>query len=136
MPYNWRRPEPPSRPVLYLAIVLLVVLIALPFLLLAFYLEEWPAVRSAWPTIAPDMVRTIARSLTTILYAFFIFFSGYGHATRVSAFARHLLSVDEANRPVIYIVSSAPEHVFADSIACGARYRFAEIDPVIVQPLA
>ncbi|KAF8199665.1 hypothetical protein BJ912DRAFT_949874 [Pholiota molesta] len=61
---------------------------------------------------------------------------GYGHATRVSAFARHLLSVDEANRPVIYIVSSAPEHVFADSIACGARYRFAEIDPVIVQPLA
>ncbi|KAF9485183.1 hypothetical protein BDN70DRAFT_871569 [Pholiota conissans] len=61
---------------------------------------------------------------------------GYGHATRVSAFARHLLSEDEGNRPIIYIVSSAPEHVFADSIACGARYRFAEIDPVIVQPLA
>ncbi|KAF8969229.1 transmembrane amino acid transporter protein-domain-containing protein [Flammula alnicola] len=61
---------------------------------------------------------------------------GYGHATRVSAFARHLLSSEGADRPLIYIVSSAPEHVFADSIACGARYRYAEIDPVIVQPLA
>ncbi|KIM40581.1 hypothetical protein M413DRAFT_446014 [Hebeloma cylindrosporum] len=61
---------------------------------------------------------------------------GYGHATRVSAFARHLLSVKEEDRPFVYIVSSAPEHVFSDSIACGARYRYAEIDPVIVQPLA
>ncbi|KDR78951.1 hypothetical protein GALMADRAFT_244628 [Galerina marginata CBS 339.88] len=62
---------------------------------------------------------------------------GYGHATRVSAFARYLLSgKEEGARPIIYIVSSAPKHVFSDSIACGARYRYAEIDPVIVQPLA
>lgn len=135
MPYNWRRPDHSSRPFLYLALALLVVLTVLPFLLLAFYSEEWSAVRSVWPTIARDMVRAIALSSTTILHKF-LYFLGYGHATRVSAFARHLLSVDEANRPVIYIVSSAPEHVFADSIACGARYRFAEIDPVIVQPLA
>ncbi|KAF8150728.1 hypothetical protein B0H34DRAFT_729986 [Crassisporium funariophilum] len=61
---------------------------------------------------------------------------GYGHATRVSAFARYLLTTNPKDQPLIYIVSSAPERVFADSIICGARYRFAEIDPVIVQPLA
>lgn len=61
---------------------------------------------------------------------------GYGHATRVSALARHLLSLDSSTRPIVHIVSSAPQHVFADSIACGARYRSALIDPVIVQPLA
>lgn len=62
---------------------------------------------------------------------------GYGHATRVSAFARHLLNLgDGEGQLVVYIVSSAPERVFADSIECGAKYRFAEIDPVIVQPLA
>ncbi|RPD68439.1 hypothetical protein L226DRAFT_540699 [Lentinus tigrinus ALCF2SS1-7] len=59
---------------------------------------------------------------------------GYGHATRVSAFARHLLSLK--HRPTVYIVSSAPKHVFSDSIALGALYRNAHIDPVIVQPLA
>ncbi|TBU33505.1 hypothetical protein BD311DRAFT_684943 [Dichomitus squalens] len=59
---------------------------------------------------------------------------GYGHATRVSAFARHLLSLE--SQPIVHIVSSAPRHVFADSIALGALYRNADIDPVIVQPLA
>lgn len=61
---------------------------------------------------------------------------GYGHATRVSAFTCHLLNLPFERRPTVYIVSSAPEHVFSDSIALGAHYRFAEIDPVIVQPLA
>lgn len=59
---------------------------------------------------------------------------GYGHATRVSAFACHLLRLQP--RPVVHIVSSAPKHVFSDSIALGALYRYADIDPVIVQPLA
>ncbi|KAI1796995.1 hypothetical protein LXA43DRAFT_911338 [Ganoderma leucocontextum] len=59
---------------------------------------------------------------------------GYGHATRVSAFARHLLSLK--SNPIVHIVSSAPIHVFSDSIAQGALYRNANIDPVIVQPLA
>lgn len=75
----------------------------------------------------------------TFLPAFSQFYShhpGYGHATRVSAFARHLLSLTLDRRLTIHIVSSAPRHVFADSIACGALYRPADIDPVIVQPLA
>ncbi|KAI0749755.1 hypothetical protein C8Q80DRAFT_1232487 [Daedaleopsis nitida] len=59
---------------------------------------------------------------------------GYGHATRVSAFTRHLLGLERP--PAVHIVSSAPKHVFADSIAVGALYRNANIDPVIVQPLA
>lgn len=59
---------------------------------------------------------------------------GYGHATRVSAFTRHLLSLQP--KPIVHIVSSAPKHVFSDSIAQGALYRNAYIDPVIVQPLA
>ncbi|KAK7690543.1 hypothetical protein QCA50_005641 [Cerrena zonata] len=59
---------------------------------------------------------------------------GYGHATRVSAVASHLLKLDE--HPEVHIVSSAPKHVFADSIELGACYRNANIDPVIVQPLA
>ncbi|KAH9944850.1 hypothetical protein B0H21DRAFT_791976 [Amylocystis lapponica] len=67
-------------------------------------------------------------------FAYYCSGHGYGHATRVSAFATHLLSLDP--KPTIHIVSSAPEHVFADSIARGALYRHAVIDPVIVQPLA
>ncbi|KAI0822506.1 hypothetical protein BC628DRAFT_663676 [Trametes gibbosa] len=59
---------------------------------------------------------------------------GYGHATRVSAFASHLLRLQSP--PAIHIVSSAPKHVFSDSVALGALYRNANIDPVIVQPLA
>lgn len=59
---------------------------------------------------------------------------GFGHATRVSAFARHLLSLQESH--TVYIISSAPRHVFATAIALGAIYRNAEIDPVILQPLA
>ena len=60
---------------------------------------------------------------------------GYGHATRVSALTYHLLRSKDF-KVQIHIVSSVPEHVFADSIALGAVYRFANIDPVIVQPLA
>ncbi|KAF9648007.1 hypothetical protein BDM02DRAFT_3169160 [Thelephora ganbajun] len=59
---------------------------------------------------------------------------GYGHATRVSAFASALLTLDPA--PVIYIVSSAPKHIFSQCMRVGANYRYAEIDPVIAQPLA
>jgi hypothetical protein len=59
---------------------------------------------------------------------------GFGHATRVSAFARHLLSLQESHS--VYIISSAPKHVFATAIALGAIYRNAEIDPIILQPLA
>ncbi|TDL16548.1 hypothetical protein BD410DRAFT_617002 [Rickenella mellea] len=67
-------------------------------------------------------------------FAYYCSGHGYGHATRVSAFASHLLSISP--KPVIYIVSSAPKRVFSDCIDRGAKYRFAEIDPVIVQPLA
>ncbi|TFY54785.1 hypothetical protein EVG20_g9568 [Dentipellis fragilis] len=67
-------------------------------------------------------------------FAYYCSGHGYGHATRVSAFASHLLSLNPS--PTVHIVSSAPEHVFADSIARGALYRYANIDPVIVQPLA
>ncbi|KAK0223507.1 hypothetical protein IW262DRAFT_1367365 [Armillaria fumosa] len=61
---------------------------------------------------------------------------GYGHATRVSAFACHLLALPEESKPTICIVSSAPKHVFSECIAAGSQYRYSEIDPVIVQPLA
>ncbi|KZW02889.1 hypothetical protein EXIGLDRAFT_664914 [Exidia glandulosa HHB12029] len=62
---------------------------------------------------------------------------GYGHATRVSAFAKNLLALNAS----VFIVSSgksacSPAHIFSDSIVRGAHYRYAEIDPVIVQPLA
>ncbi|KAA1467714.1 hypothetical protein DENSPDRAFT_869249 [Dentipellis sp. KUC8613] len=67
-------------------------------------------------------------------FAYYCSGHGYGHATRVSAFASHLLSLNPS--PTVHIVSSAPKHVFADSIARGALYRYANIDPVIVQPLA
>ncbi|KAJ6512735.1 hypothetical protein C8R45DRAFT_812615 [Mycena sanguinolenta] len=71
-----------------------------------------------------------------ITLAYYCSGHGYGHATRVSALATHLLRLPESERPVVYIVSSAPKHVFADSVILGARYRNADIDPVIVQPLA
>ncbi|KAJ7081811.1 hypothetical protein B0H15DRAFT_764286, partial [Mycena belliarum] len=69
-------------------------------------------------------------------FAYYCSGHGYGHATRVSALASHLLRLPEADRPRIYIVSSAPKHVFSDSVDLGAVYRNANIDPVIVQPLA
>lgn len=59
---------------------------------------------------------------------------GFGHATRVSAFACHILSLEESH--TVYIISSAPKRVFATAIALGAIYRNAEIDPIILQPLA
>ncbi|KAF7289592.1 hypothetical protein HMN09_01321200 [Mycena chlorophos] len=71
-----------------------------------------------------------------LVFAYYCSGHGYGHATRVSALASHLLRLEEDSRPTIHIVSSAPKHVFADSIAVGAKYRNANIDPVIVQPLA
>ncbi|KIK62917.1 hypothetical protein GYMLUDRAFT_259693 [Collybiopsis luxurians FD-317 M1] len=71
------------------------------------------------------------------LYVYYCSGHGFGHATRVSAFASQLLSLPDRDRPSVYIVSSAPKHVFSDSIALGAHYRYADwIDPVIVQPLA
>ncbi|KAI0067259.1 hypothetical protein BV25DRAFT_1877100 [Artomyces pyxidatus] len=69
-----------------------------------------------------------------LCFAYYCSGHGYGHATRVSAFACHMLSLEYP--PIIYIVSSAPKHVFSDSLALGARYRYADIDPVILQPLA
>ncbi|KAI0683175.1 hypothetical protein BC835DRAFT_1296774, partial [Cytidiella melzeri] len=68
------------------------------------------------------------------VFAYYCSGHGYGHATRVSAFTSHLLSLRFP--PLVYIVSSALEHIFFDSISRGALYRHALIDPVIVQPLA
>ncbi|KAJ7822078.1 hypothetical protein B0H14DRAFT_1325836 [Mycena olivaceomarginata] len=74
--------------------------------------------------------------MSPVTFAYYCSGHGYGHATRVSALASHLLRLPELDRPAVHIVSSAPKHVFADSIGLGARYRNANIDPVIVQPLA
>ncbi|KAJ7707321.1 hypothetical protein B0H17DRAFT_1032391 [Mycena rosella] len=74
--------------------------------------------------------------MPTLTFAYYCSGHGYGHATRVSALAGHLLRLPEVDRPTVHIVSSAPKHVFMDSIVLGARYRNANIDPVIVQPLA
>ncbi|KAJ1308054.1 hypothetical protein OPQ81_002121 [Rhizoctonia solani] len=61
---------------------------------------------------------------------------GYGHATRVSAFTSHLLELGPDFE--VHIVSSAPEHIFSDCLKASdhCHYRYAEIDPVVVQPLA
>ncbi|KAF8525936.1 hypothetical protein BU17DRAFT_83440 [Hysterangium stoloniferum] len=59
---------------------------------------------------------------------------GYGHATRVSAFASALLSLDD--KPEVYIISSTPMRMFSECLNLGAQYRHAEIDPIISQPLA
>ncbi|KIK80291.1 hypothetical protein PAXRUDRAFT_833609 [Paxillus rubicundulus Ve08.2h10] len=72
--------------------------------------------------------------MTSLCFAYYCSGHGYGHATRVSAFARHLKGLEL--RPTIYIISSAPQHVFEDSISVGVTYRYAEIDPVIIQPVA
>ncbi|KDQ13570.1 hypothetical protein BOTBODRAFT_371100 [Botryobasidium botryosum FD-172 SS1] len=69
-----------------------------------------------------------------LTFAYYCSGHGFGHATRVSAFAAQLLSLQPA--PAIHIVSSAPSHVFANALARGARYRHAYIDPVIAQPVA
>ncbi|KAI3601017.1 mevalonate galactokinase-like protein [Moniliophthora roreri] len=78
--------------------------------------------------------------LTTMVPQTFVYYCsghGYGHATRVSAFASHLLRLPLQCRPQVHIVSEAPKHVFSDSIALGAQYRYADwIDPIIVQPVA
>ncbi|EIW57273.1 uncharacterized protein TRAVEDRAFT_168919 [Trametes versicolor FP-101664 SS1] len=76
----------------------------------------------------------MANDPSSLIFVYYCSGHGYGHATRVSAFASHLLRLEP--RPTIHIVSSAPKHVFSDSVALGALYRNANIDPVIVQPLA
>ena len=70
---------------------------------------------TVWFTTALGTVR--APKLSSITVFTQAFATGYGHATRVSAFARHLLSLER--RPMVYIVSSAPKQVFADSVAAG-----------------
>ncbi|EJD06891.1 uncharacterized protein FOMMEDRAFT_131691 [Fomitiporia mediterranea MF3/22] len=72
--------------------------------------------------------------MSPLSFAYYCSGHGYGHATRVSAVAAHLRQLQ--NAPTVHIVSSAPCHVFDLAISCGAHYRYAEIDPVIVQPLA
>lgn len=83
-----------------------------------------------WSWYVRHVIVTALYAALTRCYALL----GFGHATRVSAFARHLLSLQESH--TVYIISSAPRHVFATTIALGAIYRNAEIDPVILQPLA
>ena len=65
---------------------------------------------------------------------FIVSIVGYGHATRVCAVATYLRQLHAS--PTVLIVSSAPQHVFSQAIPSGALYRHADIDPVIVQPLA
>ncbi|KAK7031204.1 hypothetical protein VNI00_013620 [Paramarasmius palmivorus] len=75
--------------------------------------------------------------MTPAIYVYYCSGHGYGHATRVSAFTSHLLRLPLQYRPQVHIVSEAPKHVFSDSIALGAQYRYADwIDPIIVQPVA
>ncbi|KAF7309042.1 hypothetical protein MKEN_01105800 [Mycena kentingensis (nom. inval.)] len=83
-----------------------------------------------------DGAGNLNRTSMSLVFAYYCSGHGYGHATRVSALAQHLLDLDASLKPAVYIVSSAPKHVFVDSIAKGAIYRNATIDPVIVQPLA
>lgn len=71
-----------------------------------------------------------------LCFAYYCSGHGYGHATRVSAFICHLLDLPSEQRPKVYICTSAPRHVFADSINLGAVFRYANIDPTIVQPIA
>jgi predicted glycosyltransferase len=58
---------------------------------------------------------------------------GFGHATRVSAIVEAILDVHPNFE--VFIVSTAPAHVF-NCLSRGAAYRYAEIDPVISQPVA
>lgn len=62
---------------------------------------------------------------------------GFGHATRVTAISSHLLMLqDDTSTIEITIVSTAPSVVFSECLALGALYRYAEVDPVISQPVA
>ncbi|KAI0264345.1 hypothetical protein BC834DRAFT_882547 [Gloeopeniophorella convolvens] len=70
----------------------------------------------------------------SLCFAYYCSGHGFGHATRVSAFASYLLTLEDP--PTVHIVSSAPIRVFSTSVALGALYRNADIDPVILQPLA
>ncbi|KAH9957447.1 hypothetical protein BC827DRAFT_1225936 [Russula dissimulans] len=72
--------------------------------------------------------------MTPLCLAYYCSGHGFGHATRVSAFARHILSLEESH--TVYLISSAPKRVFSTATDLGAIYRNAEIDPVILQPLA
>ncbi|KAF9526354.1 hypothetical protein CPB83DRAFT_817170 [Crepidotus variabilis] len=85
-------------------------------------------------------METTKKTKVPLVVAYYCSGHGYGHATRVSAFTKLLLTCYSETKPertpLVYIVSSAPEHVFSDSLKLGAKYRFAEVDPVIVQPVA
>ncbi|KAF7312622.1 hypothetical protein MIND_00276300 [Mycena indigotica] len=82
------------------------------------------------------------RQLSLVL-AYYCSGHGYGHATRVSALVRQILLLNGHTAAKgfcwsvrVHIVSSAPKHIFREAIDVGAQYRNANIDPVIVQPLA
>lgn len=62
-----------------------------------------------------------------------VLIEGFGHATRVSAIVEAVLELNASIE--ITIVSTAPSYVF-NCLSKGAEYRHAEVDPVIVQPVA
>lgn len=53
-----------------------------------------------------------------------------------AAFTSQLLKMD--SKFEVHIVSSAPAHIFSDCLKASehCHYRNADIDPVVVQPLA
>ncbi|KAF9141576.1 hypothetical protein BGX30_004539 [Mortierella sp. GBA39] len=63
-------------------------------------------------------------------FCYYVSGHGFGHATRVNQIITELL------KHTIYIVSDAPEFIFQDVTALGAKYRNAKVDAGVVQPLA
>ncbi|KAG0333713.1 hypothetical protein BG004_000725 [Podila humilis] len=64
-------------------------------------------------------------------------------ATAATTAVKEILSSTKSNssrhhssKPIIYIVSDAPQFIFQDVIALGAIYRNAKVDAGVVQPLA
>ncbi|KAF9551858.1 hypothetical protein EC957_004181 [Mortierella hygrophila] len=68
-------------------------------------------------------------------FCYYVSGHGFGHATRVNQIITELLK-STTTRHTIYIVSDAPEFIFQDVTALGAKYRNAKVDAGVVQPLA
>ncbi|KAG0173761.1 hypothetical protein DFQ28_011248 [Apophysomyces sp. BC1034] len=77
-----------------------------------------------------DTTDTFRKSLT---FCFYVSGHGWGHATRANQIICDILKLPAQHQ--VYVISTASSFIFQGVIELGARYRHADIDAGVVQPL-
>ncbi|KAI9310176.1 hypothetical protein BX666DRAFT_1882631 [Dichotomocladium elegans] len=69
-----------------------------------------------------------------LVFCYYVSGHGWGHATRANQIIADILALPAKHK--VYVVSNASDFIFQGVIQLGAKYRQADIDAGVVQPLA